>query len=97
MYKCIIGLGLGIVPTQLKENKMSELDKVIETGAAVEGRIFPGMHGRKKRNPAMLKIPVCYKLHPWIVEWLRAQELPCSLLIENALMARHKLKSPIIK
>jgi len=50
--------------------------------------------GRKPGPPALKKIPVCYKLPRWLVEWIRAQDEPAAQLIENALRKSHKLKPP---
>ena len=50
--------------------------------------------GRHKLDPRLVKIPVGYKLPRWLVEWMRAQEMASSLLIEDALKVRHELKPP---
>ncbi len=50
--------------------------------------------GRKPGDPRLVKIPVGYKLPRWLVEWLREQDEPAAVLIEAALLARHKLKPP---
>jgi len=50
--------------------------------------------GRPQIDPNKLKIPVAYRLPRWLVEWIRSQDEPASILIENALIKRHKLKPP---
>lgn len=50
--------------------------------------------GRPKIDPRMVKVPVGYKLPRWLVEWMRSQDKAQSLLIEDALITRHKLKPP---
>lgn len=50
--------------------------------------------GRKPGDPRLVKVPVGYKLPCWLVEWLRAQDKPAAVLIEEALLARNKLKPP---
>lgn len=50
--------------------------------------------GRPPIDPQLLKIPVGYKLPRWLVDWLRAQDVPAAQLIEDALRRRHKLKPP---
>lgn len=50
--------------------------------------------GRPPLDPKLVKVPVGYKLPRWLVEWLRKQDEPAALLIEDALMKRHKLKPP---
>jgi hypothetical protein len=50
--------------------------------------------GRPPIDPRLRKIPVAYKLPQWLVDWLRAQDEPQSVLIEDALCRRHKLKAP---
>ena len=50
--------------------------------------------GRPTIDPMLKKIPVGYKLHKWIVLWLRQQDRPAAQLIEEALQKRHKLKPP---
>jgi hypothetical protein len=42
----------------------------------------------------MVKVPVGYKLPRWLVDWLRAQDVPAAQLIEEALCKRYKLKPP---
>jgi hypothetical protein len=42
----------------------------------------------------MVKVPVGYKLPQWLVDWIREQDTPAALLIEDALKRRHKLKPP---
>jgi len=43
------------------------------------------------------KIPVGLKLPRWLVEWMRAKPESMPKLIEEALIARHKLKPPEVK
>jgi len=50
--------------------------------------------GRPQIDPQMVKVPVGYKLPRWLVDWLRAQDVPAAHLIENALRKQHKLKAP---
>lgn len=50
--------------------------------------------GRPSIDSQMLKIPVGYKLPRWLVEWIRNQDSPASLLIEDSLCKQHKLRSP---
>lgn len=50
--------------------------------------------GRPPIDPQMVKVPVGYKLPRWLVDWLRAQDVPAAQLIEDALRRRHKLKPP---
>jgi len=50
--------------------------------------------GRKSSPPELKKIPVGMKLPRWMVEWLRAQPESMPRLIEDALIARHKLTKP---
>ena len=50
--------------------------------------------GRKPAPAPLVKIPVCYKLPRWLVEWIREREEPAAQLIEDALCKRHKLKPP---
>jgi len=50
--------------------------------------------GRPKIDPQYLKIPVAYKIPRWLVEWMRAEDKPCSQLIEEAITEKHKLKPP---
>ncbi|OGO33085.1 MAG: hypothetical protein A2Z03_02135 [Chloroflexi bacterium RBG_16_56_8] len=50
--------------------------------------------GRKPAPPVLKKIPVGVKLPRWLVEWMRAQPESQSVLIEDALKVRHKLKPP---
>ena len=60
------------------------------------GGARPGS-GRKPAKPELKKIPVGMKLPRWLVEWLRAQPESMPKLIEEALIARHKLKQPEVK
>ena len=53
--------------------------------------------GRKPSPPDLKKIPVGLKLPRWLVEWMRAQPESMPKLIEEALIARHKLKPPEVK
>lgn len=53
-----------------------------------------GKMGRPPRPEALHKIPVSYKLPRWLVEWLREQAEPAAVLIEEALVKRHKLTPP---
>ena len=53
-----------------------------------------GKIGRPPRPEALHKIPVSYKLPRWLVEWLREQAEPAAVLIEEALVKRHKLTPP---
>jgi len=53
--------------------------------------------GRKPSPPELKKIPVGMKLPRWLVEWMRAQPESMPKLIEEALIARHKLKQPEVK
>lgn len=53
--------------------------------------------GRPISAPDMKKIPVCYKLPRWLVEWLRAQDTSAAQLIEGALRQRHKLQPPTFR
>ena len=62
----------------------------------VIGGARPGS-GRKPAKPELKKIPVGMKLPRWLVEWLRAQPESMPKLIEDALIARHKLKQPEVK
>ena len=48
--------------------------------------------GRPPIDKQMVKVPVCYKLPRWLVEWLREQDIPAAQLIEDALRYKHKLK-----
>lgn len=50
--------------------------------------------GRPYSDPRLLKVPVGYKLPQWLVDWLREQDDPSSVLIERALMKAYKLKPP---
>lgn len=50
--------------------------------------------GRPPGDPRLVKVPVGYRLPPWLVEWLREQDEPAAQLIEDALCRRHKLKPP---
>jgi hypothetical protein len=50
--------------------------------------------GRPPIDPQLVKVPVGYKLPSWVVEWLREQETPAAVLIEEALIKAHKLKPP---
>lgn len=50
--------------------------------------------GRPPGDPDLVKVPVGYKLPRWLVDWLREQEEPAAVLIEDALRRRHKLKPP---
>ena len=50
--------------------------------------------GRPSVSGELRKVPVGYKLPRWLVEWIREQELPASLLIERALVQVYKLKCP---
>lgn len=47
--------------------------------------------GRYPAEPGQKKIPVGYKLTPWLVEWLRAQDRPAAQLIEEALVKAYGL------
>jgi hypothetical protein len=42
----------------------------------------------------LVKVPVGYKLPCWLVVWLRQQDRPAALMIEEALMQRYKIKHP---
>jgi hypothetical protein len=50
--------------------------------------------GRPPGRPDLVKIPVGYKLPRWIVEWLRSQDRPAAVLIEESLTKRFKLQQP---
>lgn len=50
--------------------------------------------GRPPIDPRVVKIPVGYKLPRWLVEWIRQQDEPAALLVEEALCRRHGLKPP---
>ncbi len=50
--------------------------------------------GRPPGDPRLVKRPVGYKLPCWLVEWIRAQDEPAAILIEQALIKAHKLKPP---
>ena len=52
---------------------------------------------RKKMDISIKKAPVCYKLPPWIIRWLREQSMPAGRLIEEALKKHFKLKEPEAK
>lgn len=45
-------------------------------------------HRTRSIDPKMKKIPVGYKLPRWLVEWLRSQDTPAAVLIEEALRER---------
>ena len=49
---------------------------------------------RKPRPHHLKKIPVCYRLQRWLVDWMRAQPSPASVAIERALMAHYALQTP---
>ena len=58
-------------------------------------------HGGKRKGAGrppiateLVKIPVSYKLPRWLVKWLREQDEPASVLIEQALVKKHKIKTP---
>lgn len=50
--------------------------------------------GRPPIDPQMVKVPVGYRLPRWLVEWLRGQDEAAAVLIEEALIKRHRLKPP---
>jgi len=50
--------------------------------------------GRKPAPPALKKMPVSLKLQRWLIEWLDTQPESRAVLIEEALIRRHKLKPP---
>ena len=50
--------------------------------------------GRPRIDQQLLKIPIGYKLPRWLVEWIRANDKPASILIEDALKKAHKLEAP---
>ncbi len=50
--------------------------------------------GRPPVDPALLKVPVGYKLPQWLVDWIREQDEPASQLIEAALCKVHRLRPP---
>ncbi|MDZ7750131.1 MAG: hypothetical protein U5S82_00360 [Gammaproteobacteria bacterium] len=41
-----------------------------------------------------MKIPLATKLPAWLVAWLREQDEPIAVLIEEALVKTHKLQGP---
>lgn len=43
--------------------------------------------------PGEKKMAVSYKLPPWLVQWLRAQDRPAAQLIEEALVKTYGIKS----
>jgi len=52
--------------------------------------------GRKRIDPALLKIPVGYRLPRWLVLWMRQQDKAASVLIEEALVEKYQLKKNTI-
>ncbi|MDH5394461.1 MAG: hypothetical protein OEY11_14850 [Gammaproteobacteria bacterium] len=50
--------------------------------------------GRPFGNPRLVKVPVGYKLPRWLVDWIREQDEPAAVLIEEALIAKHDLRPP---
>lgn len=52
--------------------------------------------GAPKKAPELVKIPVGYKLPRWMVEWMRGQAEPQSVLIEKALVNYYCLGAPKI-
>ena len=50
--------------------------------------------GRPPADPLLKKVPTGYKLPQWLKGWLGEQEEPAAVLIEQALVAKHKLKPP---
>lgn len=49
---------------------------------------------RKKMDISIKKAPVCYKLPPWVIRWLRDQSNPAGRLIEEALKKHYGLTEP---
>lgn len=47
--------------------------------------------GRPKTNDDLVKIPVSYRLPRWLVEWMRSQDAPQSILIEDAIRSFYNL------
>lgn len=50
--------------------------------------------GRPPGDPDLVKIPLATKLPAWLVAWLREQDEPIAVLIEEALVKTHKLQGP---
>jgi hypothetical protein len=50
--------------------------------------------GRPPVDPRIKKIPVAYKLPRWLVEWIRGEDKPASIIIESALCEQHNLNPP---
>lgn len=50
--------------------------------------------GRPCIDPRMKKIPVGYALPRWLVAWIRDQDKPAAVLIEDALRAVHGINPP---
>ena len=53
--------------------------------------------GAPKKPPALVKVPVGLKLPRWLLEWIREQDKSQAVLIEDALIERHKLKPPALQ
>lgn len=53
--------------------------------------------GRPTIDPQLVKKPTGYKLQQWIIDWLREQETPAAVLIEEALIKAHQLKPPKVE
>jgi hypothetical protein len=50
--------------------------------------------GKPPIDKRMVKVPVGYKLPRWLVAWIREQDEPAAVLIEDALCKIYKLKPP---
>lgn len=50
--------------------------------------------GRPPIEPALVKIPVGYRLPRWLVAWLRSQDKAAAVIIEDALRRQHGLEPP---
>lgn len=53
--------------------------------------------GAPQKDPQLKKMPACFRLPCWILSWLRDQDESQSVLIEEALIKKHKLKPPSSK
>lgn len=47
--------------------------------------------GRKPSDPLLLRVPVAYRLPRPMVEWMRAQDIPATQIIENAIWEKYRM------
>lgn len=53
--------------------------------------------GAPRKHPALVKVQVNTKLPAWLLEWLRDQDQSIAVLIEEAVIEKHKLTPPKVK